>query len=172
MILPRPGKWSHATGIFFTWDRIFVSEAGRQTMKPTVWCKVRKRYPTWLGFFAKPEPEETACQHEPLLVEWVYPKKEDDVFVVDRSAMTGAVAAFCGGGSAGHYEADGAPCDVVTHICKRCGEVYCELKFYHLTDERCPHCGKALSIEEHESDQCFHCKKPIGQEEVDVPTDE
>jgi hypothetical protein len=171
MILPRPGAWSHAAGIFLTWDRIFIKEASSQTTKRTIWCKVRRRYPTWLGFFAKPKEPEP-CQHVPLCVEWVYPKKQDDgTFAMERSLMTGGVAAFCGSGT-GHYEADGAPCDVVTHICKHCGEVYCELKFYHLTDEHCPHCGKALVVEEHESDQCFNCKKPLGQEEADVPADE
>ena len=43
IILPRPGKWSSCAGVFLIWERI----------ENTIWCRVRKRYNTWFGYFRK-----------------------------------------------------------------------------------------------------------------------
>lgn len=48
MWLIRFGKWSHAAGIFFTWDRAYTMRG-----KPSPFCYVKRRYKNFFGYFKK-----------------------------------------------------------------------------------------------------------------------
>lgn len=148
LILPNPGQWSHAAGVLLVWDRIFIPR-GDGTTKATIWCVVRKRYPTWLGYFHK-QPEPPPCAHEPLLMEYVYTIKEDGEEVTKRTQYAAAGVAYVGAAPS-TYEVEGAPADVLVHICKLCGAVYSEIKFLPPPREKvwmCPTCGPGIAADE------------------------
>lgn len=48
MIILRLGQWSHAAGLFFTYTRVYWG--GRWTP----FCRVKKRYPSWFGYWQNP----------------------------------------------------------------------------------------------------------------------
>ncbi len=47
MIAISFGRWNYAAGIFLTWERLRLKGLW------TPFCRIRKRYASWLGFWGK-----------------------------------------------------------------------------------------------------------------------
>jgi len=61
MIVFRLGKWTSSSQVFFVYERIYINGMW------TPFCKIRKRYKSWFGYFHKPQPRSMYIKPLPTL---------------------------------------------------------------------------------------------------------